>query len=643
MNCSKLINHLAIFLPILFICNNLSANNIAEQKLAEQQDIQAKQIIESERHDLIRRKESEEVRNIGKAKEEAVRLEIDKALPEDKTCHLIKEFRVSGNSEVYSWTLNRKFIKPLQKLASKREAPSCFTKFDLIKLDDQIVKYYQQQGYVLARVYFGTSKLSSELLKIIIEEGKLEKLEIRDNSKLNKVLPFRRSAERFFAFPSLWKDSEINIRDIEQGLDQINRLNSQKAKMDFVPGSKAGYSNIIIENNIGHQATVSLSTDNSGQKATGKIKHKVSLNYDNLLAINDNIYLNYSESNAVPLFGSSKGFNDIIGVDDNSNNRFSKAFYTATSIPFGYWTSGASYSYSSYFLTTAGTLTKLRTSGNSESTSYYLDRVLSRGQKYKISLKGELSKSDTDSYLEGTYIPVNSRRTTEANFSLNNIFYIPYGSINIQPKYNKGLTAFGAMKDNKNLPKASPHAQFETYGLYAQSNINFKIPKTSIPLNHKLTFDSAKSNDTLYGSDKFILGGRYNLRGFQESVISGDSGYSVKNDLTVRLSDLIPNTILNTKAMSFGNKHSLTSAISKLHFGLFHDYGYVRNHIIDSQDDKGYMSGAGVELNYYGNLSSWNIIYSKGLRSPRFLQNIDNIAKDNETIYFSLNFNLGFL
>jgi len=168
MNCSKLINHLAIFLPILSICNNLSANNIAEQKRAEQQDIQAKQIIESERRDLIRRKESEEVRNIGKAKEEAVRPTIDKTFPEGKTCHLIKEFRVSGNSEVYSWKLNRKFIKPLQKLASKREAPSCFTKSDLIKLDDQIVKYYQQQGYVLARVYFGTSKLSSGLLKIII-------------------------------------------------------------------------------------------------------------------------------------------------------------------------------------------------------------------------------------------------------------------------------------------------------------------------------------------------------------------------------------------------------------------------------------------------------------------------------------------
>jgi hemolysin activation/secretion protein len=643
MNCSKLINHLAIFLPILFICNNLSANDIAEQKRAEQQDVQAKQIIESERRDLIRRKESEEVRNIGKAKEEAVRSIIDKTSPEGKTCRAIKEFRISGNGEVYSWTLNRKFIKPLQNLVSKREVPSCFTKSDLIKLDDQIVKYYQQQGYVLARVYFDTSELSSGLLKIIIEEGKLEKLEILDNSKLNKVLPFRRSTERFFAFPSLWKDSKINIRDIEQGIDQFNRLNSQKAKINFMPAKQAGFSNIIIENQIANHLNLSFGTDNSGQKTTGKIKHKVSLNYDNLLAINDNIYLNYSESNAVPLFGSSKGFNDIIGVDDNSNNRFSKAFYSSFSAPYGYWTLGSSYSYSKYQLTALGRLSQVKASGNSEEKTYYLDRVLSRDKRYKISLKAELRENDTDSYFGGTYIPVNSRRTAEGNFLLNGVFYFPFGILNIQPKYSKGLSVFGAMKDNKNLPKASPHAQFETYGLYAQSNINFKIPKISIPFNHKLTIDAVKSDDTLYGSDKFILGGRYSLRGFQESIISGDSGYSVKNDLSVNVADFLPNLILASKLISYGDKHSLATKLSKLNVGIFHDFGYVRNHIIDSQDDKGYMSGAGIALNYYGNLSNWNIVYSKGLHSPRFLQNIDNISKDNETIYFSLNLNLGFL
>lgn len=644
--CSMRIGKICLFFSILFqflICSSGDSYALTDQERAQQVDIQAKQIIESERRDLIRRKEAEEVKNIGKAKEDATAMPNYEILKEDKTCRIIKEFQISGNSEVFTWTLKRKFIKPLQDIVSKRESPFCYTKYDIVKLDDEIVKYYQQQGYVLARVYFDTSELSSGVIKVIIEEGKLESLEIHDNSKLNDVLPFRRLTEKFFAFPSIWKGDEINIRDIEQGLDQINRLSSQKAKMDLVPGSKSGFSNIVINNQIGHQANISLSTDNSGQKSTGKIRRKASLNYDNLLGFNDNIYLNYSESNGIPLFGSSDGFNNKIGANDNSDTRFSKSFYAATSVPFGYWTAGASYSYSSYLLTTAGAITNLRTSGNSESTSYYLDRVFFRGQKYKISLKGELVKNDTDSYLEGTYIPVNSRRTTEANFSLNNVFYIPTGSIVIQPKYSRGLTSFGAMKDENDLSKSSPRAQFETFGLYAQTNVNFVVPKISLPLNHRLTFDSVKSNDSLYGLDKFALGGRYSLRGFQESIISGDSGYSIKNDLAARATDLIPNSILSSGIMSYGGKYSATSALSKLYLGVFHDYGYVRNRVIDGENDEGYMSGTGVDLNYYGNFLSWNLTYSKGLHSPQFLRTIDNISEDNETIYFSLSCSLGVL
>ena len=486
MNRSKLINHLVIFLLILFICNNLSANNIAEQNRAEQKDIQAKQIIESEKKNFLRQKEAEEVKNIDKAKEKSSNLPSSQIISNDKNCFSIKEFEIVGNHKIYSSTLNRKFIKPLQNSISKGEKPTCLAKEDLVKLSNQILQYYQQKGYFLARLYFDYSNFSSGIIKIIIEEGRLEKFEVNDNSKVNSFLPFRRKTARFFAFPSLKNGSEINIRDIEQGMDQFNRLNSQQAKINFMPAKKAGFSNAVIENQIANHLNLSFGVDNSGQKATGKIKHKASLESNNLLAINDNIYLNYSESNAIPLFGSSKGFNDMIGVDDNTNNRFSKAFYSSFSVPYGYWSLGSSYSYSKYQLTATGSLSQVKSSGNSEEKTYYLDRVLSRDKKYKISLKAELKENDTDSYFAGTYIPVNSRRTAEGNFLLNGFFYFPFCILNIQPKYSKGLSIFGAMKDDKNIPKASPHAQFETYGLYAQSNINFKIPKTSIPFNQIL-------------------------------------------------------------------------------------------------------------------------------------------------------------
>lgn len=333
---------------------------LTDQERAQQQDIQAKQRIESERRDLIRQKEAEEIRNIGKAKEKAAQVKESQEVADDKTCRIIKEFKILGNSEIYSWTLNRKFIKPLQNLASKRENPSCFTKADLGKLHNQISNYYIKQGYVLARVYFDGSEVNKGIVKIIIEEGKLEKLEIHDNSKLNNALPFRRSTEKFFAFPSLWQKSSplfkgevvafaseasklrdeggevINLRDVEQGIEQMNRLGSNSAKMAMNPGSKAGYSSIVIENQIGHQANISFSTDNSGQRNTGRIKRKAALNYDNFFGINDNLYLNYSESSGTPLFGSSKGFNNEIGTNDNSNTRFSKSFYSSISVPFGY-------------------------------------------------------------------------------------------------------------------------------------------------------------------------------------------------------------------------------------------------------------------------------------------------------------------
>jgi hemolysin activation/secretion protein len=626
----------------LFFAFQSQASTSAEEQNAISQDIQAKQRIESERREVIRRRESEEIKNIGKQKSlDASPQPIDKDA-DDQICRKINEFQILENSQIYSFTLNRKFIKPLQK----SKPNSCFTQSDLAKLHEQISSYYLQRGYVLARVYFDVSAAAEGIIKIVIEEGKLEKLEIHDNSKLNEVLPFRRITQKFFAFPSLSNNSDhvVNLRDIEQGIEQINRLSSQSAKMTMDAGSKAGYSNINVENTIGHQATISVGADNSGNQSTGRQKKKASFNYDNFFGINDNIYLNYSESTGMPLFGSSSGFNNEIGTDDNTNNRFSKAFYASTSIPFGYYTFGASYSYSNYLLTTSGNATTVKSSGNSESKTYYIDRVLSRGQKYKISLKGELGQSDTDSYLEDTYLPVNSRQTTEANFYLNNTIYLANGSLYFQPKYSKGLTAFGALKDDRNLAADKARAQFETFGLYAQSNINFNLPKTAIPLNHKLTFDSTKSSNSLYGSDQFSLGGRYTVRGFQESIISGDSGYLIKNDLSVRFVDILPKSLLATKAMNYGGeKFSPSAAFSKMRLGIFHDYGYVRNHVIDSQNDEGYMSGAGATLSYSGDIINWDLTYSKGLHSPQFLRNLDNLTKDNETIYFSLSFNLGLL
>jgi hemolysin activation/secretion protein len=489
----------------------------------------------------------------------------------------------------------------------------------LKEVKDNINNLYFKKGYISARVYFGVSEIHQGILRIVIEEGKIEEIDLQDDSKLNSKISYRNDMAKFFAFPFL-KNKTLNLRDIEQGLDQMNRLSSNNATMKIDAGEKAGYSKIAIENKIDHLTNITFSTDNSGNESTGKHKNKIIISQDNLLGLNDNIYINHSTSN-----------------NNDKSDKYSKSTYISASIPFGYYTLGGSYSYSKYLLTTIGNVETIRSSGNTESRSFHLDRVLHRGKKHKITLKAELENSDSDNYLEDTFIPISSRRLTSTNFYLNNTFYTKSGTIYLQPSFSKGITAMGALKDAKNLRKKDAKAQYESYGIYGSVSNDFNIPKTKIPLNHQLTFDAQYSKDSLYSNKQFGVGGRYTVRGFEESQVSGDNGYYIRNDLKINSAYLVPDKIKQSKLFNLGsNKQiSINNILSKTSVGVFYDYGYARSKVIDEAADEGYMSGAGAKINYSGKYLDWDVTYSKALHSPRFLQNIDGLD-DNESIYFNM-------
>lgn len=583
----------------------------SEQRAIDQ-SIQIEQRLQRERQDVIKQKEITEIDNIGQSKKRLSTSDSKGSLVDNGDCRKIDKIKIENNYKISSKTLKKYFI---QKYEGK-----CITKTDLKNLKDSISNFYFEKGYISARVYFNAEEILQGVLKIVIEEGRIEEINIQDSSILNNELPYRQNFQRFSAFPFL-KEEVLNLRDIEQGLDQINRLSSNNATMNIESGKDPGYSKIVVDNRVGHLTNITLSRDNSGNQSTGKFKNKLTLNQDNLLGINDNIYLNYSNSDY-----------------KNKKDKYSRSFYSAISIPFGYYTLGGSYSHSEYLITTVGDVTTLRSSGNTENKTFYVDRVLNRGKKHKISLKLELDNSDTDTYLEDTYLPINSRRITSANLYLNNTFYTKTGSIYIQPYYGRGLKIMNALSDGPDLSKNSPKAQYEYYGLYGSINRSFKIPKFKIPLSHHLTFDSRYSKDSLYSNKQFGIGGRYSVRGFEESQVTGDSGYYIRNDLKVNSSYLVPKSIEGSKLFGHKifNKNSLNGFLSRTNLGVFYDYGYARSKIVDEDSDEGHMSGVGAKLDYLGRYINWSIIYSKGLHSPNFLRNIDKISKDGESIYLNM-------
>jgi hemolysin activation/secretion protein len=406
--------------------------------------------------------------------------------------------------------------------------------------------------------------------------------------------------------------------------------------MQIEPAQKAGYSNIIIDNEIGDLATLSFTLDNSGNARSGRIKQKFALNQDNFISVNDNIYANYSQSNT------------------GNKSRYSRSLYSSFSMPLGYYTLGASYSYSEYKITTSGVADTIRNFGNTESKNFYVERVLARGQKYKTNLKFDLDLMDTDNYIEDAYQEPSSYNLTVAGISLNNIFYLKKGTLFLQAKYNRGLDKFGAKKDGTGLGDNLPRAQFDSFGLYGQFGRYFNITP-NLPLEYKLTFDSLYSKDSLYGQRKIAIGGLYTVRGFNENVISGDKGYYFRNDFKINVGNLVSNIFRGenngedgfekfanaTSFKLYNNDFSLMNFLNKTSFGVFYDYGYVRNKVVDDFNDEGYMSGIGAGLTYYHKNFNASLTYSYGLHSPKFLENINLETQDKETIYFSITYNFG--
>ena len=601
---------------VLLMPFNTLALTSAQENAAKRQDEINQQRLGRQRLDIINQRERKETEKI----RESIDLDDTKNEP------------ISLNAGGGCVTINTSsidknllFFKEITKKILDGYKDQCFKKSDLLLLKQKIENYYISRGYSNTRVYFDTKSLTNSILSIVILEGLVENIKLNNNSKIDKKLEFREDSKIFTAFP-FKKDKIFNIRDFEQGLDQINRLQSSNAKMRSDPGEKAGYSDVIIANEITSPTNIIFSYDNSGQESSGRNQKKIALSQDNLFGLYDNIYINYS-------------------MDDESDRdkKFTKSFYSLFSLPLGYWTFASSYSESQYLTTVDELNSSYKVSGKTLSKTFQIDRVLKRGRKFKINFGSELNLKDTASFIKDIANNSGTHKLSILTIFNENTIYTESGTLFVKPSYVTGLTAFNARQDLPDINNNEAHAQYELIKLYGYYNTNFTIPRTNTTLNYLFTLNSQLSKDTLYGTEKTSIGGRYSVRGFDENSISGDSGYHVRNDLKINLSYLLSKKLLNSNFFTFGERtdSSLTNLLSKTHLTIFYDYGYVRNKNIVSDAGEGYLSGSGAKLDYSGKYLDWDLTFSKGLHSPKFIQNIYDQQKDEESVYFNISAKFG--
>jgi hemolysin activation/secretion protein len=451
-----------------------------------------------------------------------------------------------------------KKITPQQQPAAKSEAPTpppaagaCFeishveldgvTRFSTATVDKILAAYrnkcvgvaeinilmrditslYLDGGYVTSRVFVPAQDIAgTKVLKLVAVEGKLADIYI--NGK-----PAPGSGMLATAFPRM-KDHIANLRDIEQGLDQINRLQSNKAKTAMLPGKDEGTSILNIQNIPDHPWHASVANNNLGQEQTGYSSSTLSLGYDDLLGLNDEVDFAYGRTGPdYPWRGDGQGR--------------SNSYSGSASIPYGYWTLSANGSLYDYESTVPGAFGSLETSGNSRQFGVSADRVILRDKDSITTVSGGLTYKETDNFLLGSKIEVGSRRYAVGSLSISHSRHMLGGVWVFDLSYDQGLNLFDAV-DAGDIGAGDADPRFSKFTATISITQPFDIDGHHLEISSVLT--GQYSPDNVFGAEQISIGGYSNVRGTREAMLFGNDGLFSRNDFIWRTQPWADNAAL---------------------------------------------------------------------------------------------------
>ncbi|MGU7785226.1 ShlB/FhaC/HecB family hemolysin secretion/activation protein [Burkholderia sp. PU8-34] len=396
---------------------------------------------------------------------------------------------------------------PMDRFAFAREwlnhyAGQCVGKQGINVLVKGLSQAILSRGYVTTRVLVPEQDLSSGVLKLALIPGVIRHVRFADE-KLRGTWKT--------AFPT--RDGELlNLRDLEQGLEQMKRVSSQDVSMQIVPADAPGESDVVLDVKRGKPWTLVASIDNSGTRATGRLQGNLSLGIDNPLGLNDIFNIGVSQ--------------DLEFGDKRLGSHGWNGFY---SIPWGYWTATLSAYTNTYYQQISGVNQTFVASGNSKTVDFKLNRVLSRSQNNVLGAQFRLSRRFGQSFIEDTEIPQQRRNNTFVEIGLTDRHYFGGAQFDGTLAYRQGVSAFGA-RDDVLAAEGGPTYRYKMAVLDANLSVPFAIAKQ--PFRYIGTFHGQYTGNTLYYIDDLTIGSRYTVRGFDgETMLAAARGFYWRNEL----------------------------------------------------------------------------------------------------------------
>ncbi len=396
----------------------------------------------------------------------------------DKNCIKIKNIKVVG-STIYDKNDFKSLITPLIN--------TCKGMTQLNNLAKKISNMYIEDGYITSRAYIKTQNLSKGEIVISILEGKINSIET--------------SLKPDYIFQEL-EENILNMRDLETGVEQVERLKSQKIDLEILAAEKMGYSDIkVIKNNSGNPYYGNIAVNNFGVEGSGKYQISGNFSYENLLNLNDIISLGINTTDKVNRSTSSLG------------NSLSYSF------PLNKFLLSLEYSSFEYKQKIPAINTYYKINGISKSIAFNLDYKYYHSLKDRVEFYFNIKNKNHNNYYNGVFLEVQSYDLNILTLGTKYSSFSDTMDIYTSLSYQKSLLS----QENQ----------------YFDTNFNKYVLDMNLTkyLNSQLRFSSSfygqYSSNNLAGTESISIGGPYSVRGFNQNDISGNSGFYIRNELSL--------------------------------------------------------------------------------------------------------------
>lgn len=430
---------------------------------------------------------------------------------EESPCFTIESIHLGGeDADHFQWVLREAFHDSQGE--PDLTLPRCLGAGAINLIMRRMQNALIARGYVTTRILAQPQDLNRGRLELTLLPGRIRHIRMADESQgraaFRHALPMREGAI-------------LNLRDLEQALENFRRLPTAQSSLDIVPATektaRPGESDVVVDWRQRTPLRATFSVDDSGSETTGKYLGNITLSADNWLSMNDLFYVNYMED----LGG---------GLDGERGTQGHTLHY---SFPLGYWQFAITGSENDYHQSVAGLSQTYSYSGESNNGEARLSRLIHRDSVRKLSLSfGGWTRSSRN-FIDDTEVEVQRRRMAGWLAGIAYSEFVGTALLDLNLDFRRGTGAHASLQapeENFNEGTARPKIILASTRL----QLPFMLGEQHLRLN---TLWRAQWNRTpLVPQDNFSIGSRYTVRGFDgERVLAADRGWLLRNDLGWRI------------------------------------------------------------------------------------------------------------